>query len=266
MLHLGQAPGVGIFSFWNKHEALGVCVCLLAKLVGSPNLAFEKQTPREKHIEVSLLLRFSYPFLSLLIKETERFNRWMNHIRCLSGSSSRSILSLSHIAATRILAPTLIQVINRGRERVVPDCLISCHLGCSSSPQLEAKQKTFLWRWWGMKGWLAGWRVQLPVGEWIREVVEKAQMVLLFTVLNIHPSVVFLNPLKRTPLHPHQSLPFVKRTITLTAIPFVCLPLQNLLKWTYLPSDYRTMPWKFPLKEGVNECLLPLFTSHKSYY
>lgn len=126
----------------------------------------------------------------------------MNHIRCLSGSRSRSVLSLSHISATRILAPTLIQVINRGRDQGVPDCLISCHSGCSSSPQLEAERKTFLWRWWGMKGWLAGWRVQLPVGGWIREEVGKAQMVLLFTALNIHPSVVFLNPLKRTPPSP----------------------------------------------------------------
>lgn len=124
----------------------------------------------------------------------------MNHIRCRSGSRSCSVLSLSHISATRILAPTLIHVINRGRDQGVPDCLISCHSGCSSSPQLEAERKTFLWRWWGMKGWLAEWRVQLPVGGWIREEVEKAQMVLLFTVLNIHPSVVFLNPLKRTPL------------------------------------------------------------------
>ncbi|KAF5898466.1 Phosphomethylpyrimidine synthase, partial [Clarias magur] len=41
----------------------------------------------------------------------------------------------------RILAPTLIQVINRGRDQGVPDCLISCHSGCSASPQLKAERK-----------------------------------------------------------------------------------------------------------------------------
>lgn len=130
----------------------------------------------------------------------------MNHIWCLYGSRSFSVLSLSHISATRILTPTLIQVINRGRDQGVPDCLISCHSGCSSSPQLEAGRIAFLWRWWGMKGWLAGWRVQLPVWGWIRGEVEQAQMVLLFTALNIHPSVVFLNPLKNEPLRPLYSI------------------------------------------------------------
>lgn len=180
-----------------------MCVCVLAELAGSPNLALHSKSKlSKKSTRVDLHLRFGYPCSSLLIDETERFNTWMNHIRCLSGSRSCSVLSLSHISATHILAPTFIQVINRGQDQGVPDCLISCHSGCSSSPQLEAERKVFLGRWWGMKGWLAGWRVQLPVWGWIREEVEEAQMVLLFTILNIHPSVVFLNPLKRTPPPP----------------------------------------------------------------
>lgn len=165
----------------------------------------------------------------------------MNHIRCLSGSRSCSVLSLSHISATCILAPTLIQVINRERDQGVPDCLCSCHSGHSSSPQLKAERRAFLGRWWRMKGWLAGWRVQLPVWGWIREEVEKAEMVLLFTILNIHPSVVFLNPLKRTPSAP------------LSVSPCLLSKAQSLWQLFPLSAFHCRICWNEPICPVITE-------------